>query len=130
MWGKDRLFSTDDVGKLTTQKRLPIVVNMTCLTGLFTHPKVESLAESLLWQKGGGAVAVLAPTSLTLPTDQSFLTKPLVDEMLTDPEPALGQILQRARQQVPINNSGTRDVLETFLLFGDPALHLPPTAGE
>lgn len=129
MWGKDRLFNTDDIGKLATQQRLPVVINMTCLTGLFTHPKVESLAEALLWQKGGGAVAVLAPTSLTLPTDQSFLSKPIVEEMLSDPDATLGQVLQRARQQVPIENSGTRDVLETFLLFGDPALHLPHTSG-
>lgn len=66
--GKDRLFNPGD-GPLENGDRLPIVLNMTCLTALFTHPQVESLAESLLWQRKGGVVAVLAPTSLTLPTD-------------------------------------------------------------
>lgn len=125
MWGKDRLFSTEDVAKLSNQGRYPLVVNMTCLTGLFTHPKVESLAETLLWHQDGGAVAVLAPTSLTLPTDQSFLSNALVDALIADPDQAIGDALLAARRKVPANTKGTRDVMDTFLLFGDPAMKLP-----
>lgn len=123
-WGKDRLFSTEDVPGLSNRGRLPVVINMTCLTGLFTHPRIESLAESLLWQSGGGAVAVLAPTSLTLPTDQGFLSQALVDAMLAEPKSPLGDILQVARKKVPGDTPGTLDVMQTFLLFGDPALQL------
>lgn len=68
-WGKDNLFTVEDSAALKNGGRLPIVLNMTCLTGLFTHPKVKSLAETLLWMPDGGAVAVLAATSLTLTTD-------------------------------------------------------------
>jgi hypothetical protein len=124
MWGKDQLFNTQDVASLSNEKSLPVVLNFTCLTGLFTHPTVESLSEALLWQPNGGAVAALAPTSLTLPTDQSFLTRPLVEGMLTNPEARLGDILFSARRQVPQDSPGTRDVMETFLLLGDPALRL------
>lgn len=124
MWGKDKLFTTTDAQALSNGDRLPVVLNMTCLTGLFTHPKVESLAETLLWHPGGGAVAVLAPTSLTLPNDQSFLSHPLVQAFLDDPQATLGDVLLRARQQVPVDSPGTLDVLQTFLLFGDPALRL------
>jgi hypothetical protein len=124
MWGKDRLFSTEDVQGLSNKGRLPVVVNMTCLTGLFTHPKIESLAEALLWQSTGGAVAVLAPTSLTLPTDQGFLSQALVDALVANPDLALGDILQEARLKVPDDTPGTLDVMQTFLLFGDPALQL------
>jgi hypothetical protein len=124
MWGKDRLFSTEDVQGLSNEGRLPVVVNMTCLTGLFTHPKIESLAEALLWQSAGGAVAVLAPTSLTLPTDQGFLSQALADAMAANPDLTLGDILQDARMKVPADTPGTLDVMQTFLLFGDPALQL------
>ncbi|HEX7974718.1 MAG TPA: C25 family cysteine peptidase, partial [Anaerolineales bacterium] len=124
MWGKDRLFSNDDVKLLADSDNLPVIINMTCLVGLFTHPKVDSLAETLLWQPGGGAVAVLAATSLTLPNDQSFLSKPLAENLLGDSPISLGDLLLRARQQVPADSPGTRDVLQTFLLFGDPALTL------
>jgi len=126
MWGKDRLFTTQDVAQLTGMQQLPVFFNLTCLTGLFTHPQIESLAETLLWQAGGGAAAVLAPSSLTLPTDQSFLYKPLVQAMLDNPSGSLGDFLLAARRQVPMDAPGRRDVMETFLLFGDPAMQLLP----
>ena len=125
MWGKDRLFSTDDVANLNNVDRYPVMINMTCLNGLFTHPKVESLAEAMLWQPQAGAVAVLAPTSLTLPTDQSFLSKPLIEALLYQPDTTLGEALLAARRQIAENNTGSLDVMETFLLFGDPALRVP-----
>ena len=125
MWGKDRLFSTQDVAGLSNQGRYPLMVNMTCLTGLFTHPKVESLTEALLWQPNGGAVAVLAPTSLTLPNDQSFLSDALVEALFADPDNSIGEALLAARRAVPADTAGIRDVMDTFLLFGDPAMKLP-----
>lgn len=121
-WGKDRIFTAADSAALSNGDRLPIVLNMTCLTGLFTHPRVESLAEALLWREGGGAVAVLAPTSLTLATDQTFLSQPLAEALLREQAQTLGEALLRAQRQVPTEQVGPRDVMQTFLLFGDPAL--------
>jgi hypothetical protein len=126
MWGKDRLLTTDDIQSLSSQAHLPLVLNMTCLNGLFTHPQVESLAEALLWQPQAGAAAVLAPTSLTLPTDQSFLSAPLVQALQDPSGTTLGDALLYARRQVPMLDPGTRDVMQTFLLFGDPALRIAP----
>ncbi len=125
LWGKDRLFAADQVGALNNAERLPIVVQMTCLTGLFTHPNVTSLTEALLWAEGG-AVAALAPTSLTLPTDQSFLADALASALTASPE-RLGDLFLQAQRQVPVESQGARDVLYTFLLFGDPALRLTPS---
>jgi len=123
MWGKDRLFNTEDIPKLKNTE-LPIIINMSCLTGLFTHPKVESIAESLLWQPKAGAVAVLAPTSLTLPSDQSYLSNLFVEAYLQNPKSTLGEMLLQAQRQIPLDNTGTREVMQTFLLFGDPGLRI------
>lgn len=125
MWGKDRLFTTEDVTNLSNAGRLPVILNMTCLTGLFTHPNVESLAEALLFQPDGGAVAVLAPSSLTLPTDQSFLIQALVPILLEKSEVRLGDIHLASLRQVPTDSPGSLDVMQTFMLFGDPALRFP-----
>ena len=124
MWGKDRIFSSADVQALSHQKALPIVFNFTCLNGFFIHPKVESLAETLLFQPGGGAVSVMAPTSLTLPGDQSFLVDALVENLLKRPALTLGEAFLAAQQEIPIDNPGSREVLETFQFFGDPALRI------
>jgi hypothetical protein len=123
-WGKDNLFTVKDVAALQNGGKLPIVINMTCLAGLFTHPKVQSLAETLLWKAEGGAVAVLAPTSLTLSNDQSFLSKALVQGYLKDRAARLGDVFLQAQREVPTEGSGAQDVLRTFLLFGDPALKI------
>jgi hypothetical protein len=125
MWGKDRLFSTQDVPSLQNTDRYAILINMTCLTGLFTHPTETSLAEAMLLQPLAGAVAVLAPTSLTLPSDQSFLSQPLIEALLDQPDLTLGEALLEARRHISLDNTGSLDVMETFLLFGDPALQLP-----
>jgi hypothetical protein len=100
------------------------MVHLTCLTGLFTHPKTESLAERLLWQPGGGAAAVLAPTSLTLPLDQGFLSEALAQAYLADPDARLGDLLLAAQRQIPPGDPGTREVLLTYLLFGDPGMRI------
>ncbi len=123
-WGKDNLFTVKDAAALQNGAKTPVVINMTCLTGLFTHPRVESLTEMLLWNPEGGAVAVLAPTSLTLSSDQSFLSQPLMHDLLSDHAARLGDVFLEAQREVPAQDAGTRDVLRTFLLFGDPALKL------
>jgi len=125
MWGKDRIFHSEDVLSLKNVNSYPIVINMTCLNGFFIHPKVESIAETLLWHKGGGAIAVLAPTSLTLPTDQSYLSHSLAQSISDGDSKTIGEILAKSRQQIPFNKGGAKDVLLTFLLFGDPAIRLP-----
>lgn len=122
MWGKDRLFSIRDVQTLKTDQRLPIVLNLTCLTGFFTHPEQESLAEALLWKDDGGAVAVLAPTSLTLPNDQQVLVDALVQNLHLDPPLPIGEAVRQARESITLESPGLRDVMLTFLLFGDPAM--------
>ena len=100
------------------------MMTMTCLNGLYTHPEIESLAEALLWQEDGGAIAVLAPTSLTQSLDQRFLNQAIVDTFIEDRKLALGDILLASQRQIPIDNPGAYEVMLTFLLFGDPALQI------
>ncbi len=127
-WGKDRLFANENVKDLQNQDHLPILLQLTCLTGLFTHPDQVSLSESFLLQPKTGAVAVLAPTSLTLPEEQSYLSYAFIAEMNADPQARLGEILRRAQTQILAKNPDAREVVETFLLLGDPALKINPGA--
>ncbi len=122
MWGKDALFSVQDVPSLRKQVNLPVVVNLTCLTGLFTHPRQVSLAEALLFEPEAGAVAVLAPTSLTLPEDQSYLSYGIAEALLNHPNARMGEAVLFAQNKILNEKPEAQDVLRTFLLFGDPAL--------
>jgi hypothetical protein len=124
MWGKDQLFTEKEAKELRNKDRLPVVMTMSCLNGLFTHTEIESLAETLLWNSEGGAVAVLAPTSLTLTTDQTILSQAFVKNLIDYPDASLGEVILKAQHQIPNKNPGAVEVLLTFLLFGDPAMHL------
>ena len=125
LWGKDALLTAEEAANLQNGGNLPIMLNFTCLTGLFTQPDLPSLAESLLLNPEGGVVAILAPTSPTLPSDQGFLSDAFAQALLDDALPRLGDVTLTAWRQVPVERAGAKDVMLTFLLFGDPALVLP-----
>lgn len=119
-WGQAGLLTIDDVPDLAGSSA-PVMLHFTCLTGLFSHPQQPSLAEALLWQADGDTVALLAPTSLTLPDDQAQLVRVLAIELAAAPDVRLGDALLATWQQLAPYDEGSREVLETFLLLGDPA---------
>ena len=120
MWGKDKLFTVTDVEKLTSPI-IPVVFQMTCLTGLFTHPTATSLTEALLFQPDSGAVSVIAPTSLTLPFNQTSFSQSFAEAYVANDMSRLGDVLLYTQNHVAQEGERSRDVLLTFLLFGDPA---------
>lgn len=122
MWGKDALFTTENTAALQNDQTLPVILNFTCLTGLFTHPQEISLAESYLWNPDGGAAAVLAPSSLTLPDNQQFLSNAIAQAHRDPPGDRLGDMVLEAWRSVPLDSQDARDVMRTFMIFGDPAL--------
>jgi hypothetical protein len=125
-WGRDKLLTTEAVPQITNGNKLPIYINMTCLTGLFSHPNQESLAESLLWSGQGGSVATIAPTSLTLPTSQSTLNSTLLEQLLSPERPTIGEALVTAKRAISLSGENEHDIVATFNLLGDPALRPAP----
>lgn len=121
MWGKDRLFTVEDAAALTNSE-FPVLINMTCLTGLFTHPTTESLSEAFLFNPEGGAVAIFAPTSLTLSGEQARLSAPLAEVLGDGNFERIGDAFLFAQRTMAVDSPGVKDVLETFLLLGDPGL--------
>jgi hypothetical protein len=98
---------------------------MNCLNGYFQDVFTESMAESLLLSNNGGAVAVWASSGLTSPgpqfqMDETFTTSVFI------PGETLGDAIQTAKGGITDS-----DVRRTFILFGDPLLHLMrPTASS
>ncbi|HID86077.1 MAG TPA: hypothetical protein EYP55_01710 [Anaerolineae bacterium] len=124
VWAKERVFASQDIASLRNGARLPFVVTMTCLDGYFHHPQVDCLAEELLLAEGKGAVAVLAPTSESLPGEQDVLAKALFEALFAGDAPTLGEAIMRAKRSLPDGGRGYEDLIETYTLLGDPALRL------
>ncbi len=125
-WGKDKIFTIKDVDSMAEQRVIPIVVNLTCLTGYYIEPKQESLTEALLFKKGAGAIAVLAPTSLTSAVYQAELRNQLVFALQKPENYHLGDVLMDSWSAMDSESAPVREVMLTFGLFADPAMILSP----
>lgn len=122
-WGKDNVLTLDAVDKLQNSTP-PIVVQLTCLTGLFTQPEQTSLTEVML-NHDNGPVLTVAATSLTLSTSQEPFAAALLAQ-LNDPAVArIGDAFQAAKLSLPGEASADlREISDTFTLFGDPSAHI------
>jgi hypothetical protein len=123
-WSEDRLFASEQIGSLGNDGRQPLMILMSCLLGFFGHPERDAMAEDLLLAPNGGAVAVFAPSSLTLSSDQGPLNRALLKALLEDGQPTVGLAILEAKRSQSWETQAQRDVIETFTLFGDPALRL------
>lgn len=120
LWGKDKVFNVAAVTGLETD-HAPIVVQLTCLTGLFAQPGTEALAEIMLQNKHG-PVLIVAATSLTLSNYQEPFGIQLLKN-LNDPDyERMGDAFQQAKRTLDIEQSDSiREISDTFILLGDPS---------
>lgn len=125
-WAEGPLFSVEHLGALKNGARTPILFTPTCLDGFFYHPQKNSLAEELLFKEDGGIVAGLVPTGLSMPQAQEELMRALFAELSANPAPTLGEAIARAKRRVNGTAPDTREVIDTFVWLGDPALMLAP----
>ena len=122
-WGRQNIFNLEAVTKLR-QPNPPIVLQLTCLTGLFAHPTQPSLAEVMLTHRNGPVLTVAA-TSLTLSSHQEPFAQALLQN-LVDPEvERMGDAFQAAKLTLDVTRSnGLREVSDTFVLLGDPSARI------
>jgi hypothetical protein len=118
LWGKDNLFSVQTIEELQ-EGQPPIVIQLTCLTGLFAQPGVESLAEALLKHRNG-PVLTIAATSLTLSAHQEPFAAALLQNLANPEFERVGDAFQEAKIGLNIQDNGLREISDTFVLLGDP----------
>jgi hypothetical protein len=114
------LLTSDDADSLSNGMRLPFVVSMTCLNGLFQDLYARCLAEALIMAQQGGAVAVWASSGLTQPAGQNLMNKEVMRLLFGGGTPlTLGEATMKAKAA-----TSDQDVRRTWILFGDPATRL------
>jgi hypothetical protein len=110
------VFSSYDASQLTNGNRLPFVVAMNCLNGMFHDFFQDALGEALLRNGNGGAVGVWASSALTAPHVQTRMNAELFRQIFSAPQP-IGDAIRKAKASVT-----DKDVQRTFILFGDPTM--------
>lgn len=110
------LFTMTDLDRLRPNKRLPIVLSMTCFTAPFDHPSADSIGEKFLRLPDRGAVALIGASWRNSPSQQ--FSEDLI-EQLSQPT-TVGEAFVAAKRGLRNLNN-----LYTYNLLGDPALPLP-----
>jgi hypothetical protein len=110
----------DDVTPLTNGARMPLVLEMTCFTGMFQIPYLTTLAEANVRRANGGALASWAASGQGLAAGHDRLDVGFFDAVLKNGARYIGIATDAGKVQA----ISYPDLLDTFILFGDPASRL------
>jgi hypothetical protein len=125
-WAAERLYDMTALESVSNADRLPIMLPMTCNEGYFVDPTESSLSELEVRATGKGAIASWAPTGLGLAPGHDFLERGLFLAVFHDGK-SLGSGATAAKLYLVANAPPGKylDLIDTFLLLGDPALRVP-----
>ncbi|MCE1198999.1 MAG: type IX secretion system sortase PorU [Marinilabiliales bacterium] len=123
----ERVFTMNEIDKLTNKGKLPLFVTATCEFGRWDMKMKRSSGEKLLFKENGGAIALLSATRLVYSSSNAAITSSFYRH-LTDVDPQgnplrLGDLIRLGKNE----NQGSLNSSK-FSLLGDPALRLriPP----
>jgi len=123
LWASENLFDAGSVNLLAHRNHKPLVLTLDCLNGYFHFPYFDSLGEELLKAEDRGALAVIAPSGLSVNEPAHRLHKAILDELSNGRHSTLGQALAKAQQRF-LHDTSFPELLAIYHLFGDPALSL------
>jgi hypothetical protein len=124
IWAANSVFTNSDADALSNTV-YPVVVTMDCMNAAFSYADgYQTLADRLLFNKNGGAVALWGSTSMTSSSWQAPYQTALYQVIASHPEGIrLGEAIRLAK----INagwDPAKAEVLRSMTLLGDPMLNV------
>lgn len=123
-WASEEALTNSSVNSLTNGDKLPIMLSMTCLDGYWMYPNRPSLIEEFIRADDRGAVAAFSPTGYGVANGHDILHRGFYDALFKQQIRTLGPATVAAKLQL-FAAGGHDDLINTFTVFGDPALRLP-----
>ena len=114
---------------MTNGPRLPIVLDMACLSGNFAEPQYTGIEAKMLEWTGGGSVAAWGATGFGVATGHDWLHRGFYRAVFTNGVRPVGLAAVAGKQYLWTNGPHFDDLLDTFGLLGDPALRIAFLAG-
>ena len=109
---------------MTNGPRLPIVLDMACLSGNFAEPQYTGIEAKMLEWTGGGSVAAWGATGFGVATGHDLLHRGFYRAVFTNGVRSVGLAAVAGKQYLWNNGPHHDDLLDTFGLLGDPALRI------
>jgi hypothetical protein len=130
-WSKEQIFTNNDIPLLQNGGRLPVIFSLTCLDGYWIGPlhsgpeKVlgPSMIEEIVRADAKGAVSAFSPGGLGVSNGHDTLARGFYKSIFEDGNWILGPATLSARLSLFASGSNF-DLINTYNIIGDPALHL------
>jgi len=116
--------SADHWEKMTNRGKLPIIFTFSCLNGYFDSPRFPTIAERFLNAQDKGAIAFASNTRDSSENENLFLNLNIYDAIFNLGMGTLGSVVTQAKIQSITDLSDFITLMNTFTLFGDPALRM------
>lgn len=116
------LFVAKDTALLVNEGRLPIVSALTCSIGRSDIPNIESVAEALITDTDGGAIAVWGAATVSMAEQASHLNL-LYAKAVQGGAETLGEAILKALREF-VAEGGAQSMVDSYGLLGDPAVGL------
>jgi len=119
--GNTNLFSSGKIAQLHNGDRLPVMTAMTCLSGNFGYPGLDSLSESMVLGETGGAAAMWSPSGFALNHYSVQLCKGFYGAVFSPGAKTLGDAILSSLKGYAASGENLY-YLNLYNLMGDPAL--------
>jgi uncharacterized repeat protein (TIGR01451 family) len=125
-WAREKLFRLEDIATLTNGGRLPMMLPWTCREGYFIFPQshLACMGESIVRANAKGAIASWSPTGFGTCAGHHYLNRGFFNAVFQDDVREIGPATTLGKLFLWNNTLGNRDLMDTYVLFGDPALRL------
>lgn len=128
-WAGEKILNVNAISNLTNTSAWPVFLPMTCLEGQFHQMTGAGLSESLVRAVNDsgmpvGAVAAWGPTGLGIATGHTYLYTGFFEAVFHKGILTIGDAILYAKRKLYESDSPFKDLLETYTLFGDPAMRL------
>lgn len=115
-----------DVSGFTNEGKYPIFLAMTCNEGYFIDPAVEAFGEVVTRVENKGAIASWSPTGEGVASGHDYLNRGFFETVFKNGANFLGEAITIGLTRLWFSGSSLY-LLETYELFGDPALVISRT---
>jgi hypothetical protein len=122
-WAAEKLFRINDITSLSNDQELSMILPMTCYEGYFDYPNFPCLGESIVRAEGKGAIASWSATGAGMALGHHYLNKGFFTAVFNDKQD-IGTATYLGKLNLFTNTTGYHDLLDTYVLFGDPFMKL------
>jgi len=128
IWSDNGLLRLEDVDRIHSRGKFPLILSMTCFTGAFESPSEQNLADALLFAKEEGTMAFMGASGVGWTTNDFLLLDEILQYFYKNPSRPVGEIIDAGKisywAKYQFSQPQAFSEINQYHLLGDPAIPL------